>query len=281
MLHPLPCCFRLHSYLPAVLAFTLVSFGASASAADGPYVGVGGGLSLLNNSDVTAPAGDSYPPLNVTADVDAGFVVRGMAGYAFINGLRIEGEVGYRNHNIDTMNVKSPGALVELVTPAVATVINAGAITHQVYDPATTTYDDLSDPHKQLAVGAATGTQSISGDYSAFTFMANGYYDFDLGSDWKPYVGGGIGFSRISLDANSVATGRLLVDDDDTVFAYQVAGGVGYEFALSQGRSVTVSLDYRYFGTESPTFESKVVPGRDFETEIDGHDISVGLRYGF
>ncbi len=261
-----------------MLAFALVSFGASATAADGPYVGVGGGLSILNSSDVTAPAGDSYPPLEVTANLDAGFIVRGIAGWAFTNGLRIEGEIGYRNHNTDEMNVKSPGGLVDPAAPAVAAVINALAGTSVYDDPVTTTYADLSDPHKRLAVGAVTGTRPVSGDYSAFTFMANGYYDFDLGSGWKPYVGGGIGFSSISLEAES--NGALLVDDDDTVFAYQVAGGVGYEFALSQGRSVTVSLDYRYFGTESPTFKG-LVTGRNFETEIAGHDVGIGLRYGF
>ena len=39
----------------AALALMLVSFGTSALAADGPYVGIGGSLSILNDSAVTAP----------------------------------------------------------------------------------------------------------------------------------------------------------------------------------------------------------------------------------
>ena len=83
----------------------------------------------------------------------------------------------------------------------------------------------------------------------------------------------------ISLDAES-ADGESFVDDRDTVFAYQVGAGIGYEFPLSEGRSLTVSLDWRYFDTQTPTFTGKLT-GNEFETEISGHDIGIGLMYGF
>ena len=247
--------------LLAALAFALVSFGVSARAADGPYVGVGGGLSLLNDSDVTAPARGPYPPLNATASLDTGFVVKGTAGYALTNGFRVEGEIGYRKNNLDNMNVKSPGSLVELAVPA------------------TTTYAALPSPLQTSVQNAVKGTQSLSGDISALTFMGNVYYDFDLGSGWKPYVGGGLGVASISLESKS-ASGRTLADDKDTVFAYQAGGGVGYEFATSEDYTITVSLDWRYFRTADPTFNGEVT-GAEFDTEIGGHEISLGLRYGF
>lgn len=247
--------------LVAALAFALVSFGVSARAADGPYVGVGGGLSILNDSDVTAPAREPYPALNALASLDAGFVVKGTAGYAFPNGLRVEGEIGYRKNNLDGMNVKSPGSLVELAAPA------------------TTPYANLPPPYQMAVQNAVTGTQSLSGDISVLTFMGNVYYDFDLGSGWKPYVGGGLGVASISLASKS-ASGITLADDKDAVFAYQAGGGVGYEFATSEDHAITVSLDWRYFRTADPTFKGSVT-GAAFDTEIGGHEISLGLRYGF
>ena len=253
--------------LLAALAFALVSFGVSARAADGPYVGVGGGLSLLNDSDVTAPARGPYPPLNATASLDTGFVVKGTAGYALTNGFRVEGEIGYRKNNLDNMNVKSPGSLVELAVSGLEV-------------PATTTYADLPSRVQTLVQNAVTRTHALSGDISALTFMGNVYYDFDLGSGWKPYVGGGLGVASISLESKSATDGRALADDKDTVFAYQAGGGVGYEFATSEDHTITVSLDWRYFRTADPTFKGAVT-GAEFDTEIGGHEISLGLRYGF
>lgn len=264
--------------LLAALAFALVSFGVSARAADGPYVGIGGGLSMLNDSDVTAPARGPYPALNAKAGLDAGFVVKGTAGYALTNGLRVEGEIGYRKNNLDDMNVKSPGSLVELAAPEVAAAVNVSAPVYP--NPATTTYDDLPSDLQTFAQNAATGTQDLSGDISVLTFMGNVYYDFDLGLDWKPYVGGGLGVASISLESKSTASGRTLADDKDTVFAYQAGGGVGYEFATSADHAITVSLDWRYFRTADPTFKGAVT-GAEFDAEIGGHEISLGLRYGF
>ena len=266
--------------LLAALAFALVSFGVSARAADGPYVGIGGGLSMLNDSDVTAPARGPYPALNAKAGLDAGFVVKGTAGYALTNGLRVEGEIGYRKNNLDDMNVKSPGSLVELAAPEVAARVN-DLTGRSVYpNPATTTYNDLPSDLQTLAQGLATSTQSLSGDISVLTFMGNVSYDFDLGLGWKPYVGGGLGVASISLESKSTASGRTLADDKDTAFAYQAGGGVGYEFATSADHAITVSLDWRYFRTADPTFKGAVT-GAEFDAEIGGHEISLGLRYGF
>lgn len=267
--------------MPAALALLLVSFGTSVYAADGPYVGIGGSLSILNDSSVTAPARDSYTPLNANATTKNGFAVRGMAGYAFPSGFRVEAEIDYRKHNTDQMDVKSPGSLVETAAPLVAQKVNAGAGATIYADPANTSYSDLQAPHQQLAVNAVTQEpQGVDGAFSMLAFMANVDYDFDMGSPWKPYVGGGLGLAIISLDAESASTGDSLVDDSDSVFAYQVGAGIGYEFPLPEGRSVTVSLDWRYFGTQTPTFTGDIT-GNEFDAEISGHDIGIGLIYGF
>ena len=267
----------------AALAVMLVSFGTSAQAADGPYVGIGGSLSILNDSEVTAPASGPYTPLNINATTDNGFAVRGMAGYAFSSGFRVEAEIDYRKHNTDAIDVKSPGTLVELAAPRVAQGINAAAIagggSPPYPDPTMTTYAHLPPQGQAQAAAAVTGSRPVNGAFSMLAFMANVDYDFDMGSPWKPYIGGGLGLAIISLDTET-AEGRSLADDRDTVFAYQVGAGIGYEFPLPEGRSVTVSLDWRYFDTQSPTFKGDVT-GAEFDVGISGHDIGIGLMYGF
>ena len=62
--------------LLAAFALMLVASGTSVYAAEGPYVGVGGSLSILNDASVTASAGD-YPALDANATTKNGFAVRG------------------------------------------------------------------------------------------------------------------------------------------------------------------------------------------------------------
>ena len=266
----------------AALAVMLVSFGTSALAADGPYVGIGGSLSILNDSAVTAPANEPYTPLNINATTDKGFAVRGMAGYAFPSGFRVEAEIDYRRHNTGEMDVKSPGTLV--ITPAARqfkidpTKLGPGS---PELERVEAIYSGLTPEQRGRFEDGVVGASpiTVNGAFSMLAFMANVDYDFDTGSRWVPYVGGGLGLAIISLDTETEA-GTSLADDRDTVFAYQVGAGIGYEFPLAEGRSLTVSLDWRYFDTQSPTFKGDVT-GAEFDVGISGHDIGIGLMYGF
>ena len=259
----------------AALAVMLVSFGTSALAADGPYVGIGGSLSILNDSNVTAPAREPFKSLNANATTDNGFAVRGMAGYAFPSGLRVEAEIDYRRHKTDKMDVNSAGGVALSAFAQHPGFNPMGLPARELLDE----YRALPETTKKLFEDGAEDTHIVTGAFSMLAFMVNMDYDFDMGSPWKPYVGGGLGVASISLDAES-ADGESFVDDRDTVFAYQVGAGIGYEFPLPEGRSVTVSLDWRYFGTQTPTFTGAVT-GNEFQTEISGHDIGIGLMYGF
>ena len=266
----------------AALAVMFVSFGASAYAGDGPYVGIGGSLSILNDSAVTAPERGVYTPLNTNATTKNGFAVRGMAGYAFTSGLRVEAEIDYRRHGTDKMDVKSPGTIV--LTAAAPrfnidpTKLGPGTTELQQVEAI---YSNLPPEQRGQFEGGvvAASPHTINGSFSMLAFMANVDYDFDTGSQWVPYVGGGLGVATISLDTES-AGGVSLADDSDTVFAYQVGAGIGYEFPLEEGRSITVSLDWRYFGTQTPTFKGSVT-GTEFDVGISGHDIGIGIIYGF
>lgn len=111
------------------------------------------------------------------------------------------------------------------------------------------------------------------GSASVFSAMLNVFYDIPVG-DWVPYVGGGIGVARVSINDFKVL-GIPLADDSDTVFAWQVGGGVGYKIDPAW----TVVLDYRYFSTTDPDFVD--LGGAPFSAEIDIHMIRVGTIYRF
>ncbi len=264
----------------AALAVMLVSFGASAHAGEGPYVAVGGGVNILNDADVTAQyANPLFTPLDAKSSTDTGYKVKGALGWAFANGFRVEGEISYRKHNLNEINVRSPGAFVLDAYNAFARSSNPPLPEgRDYYLAAAEANPGLKQTLEQAAIRESP--HPLTGDFQALTFKANAFYDIDLGFAWKPYVGGGIGLTKVSVDVSSGTTGNVLVDDSETVFSYQVGGGVGYEFPLPEGRSVTLSLDYRYFDAGSPTFTGHD-SNLDFDASISGNYVGVGLRYGF
>ncbi len=243
-------------FLVLASAVVMGAFASSAAVAAGQgfYVGLGAGLALVNKTDITGrvdPDNPRYnPPLDATADTENGFGVAGALGYRFASGFRIEGEVGYRKNDLDGINVRHPGTLVALLPPG---------------SPA----------------AALTGDQELDADVAMLTFMANLWHDIDLGNGWMPYLGGGIGLGRFSVFSKSAdPNSQTLVDDKDSVFAYQFGGGIGRTVDESGGQPVVISLDYRYFGTEDPTFKGSLT-GAETDSEYSGHHIGIGLRIGF
>lgn len=122
---------------------------------------------------------------------------------------------------------------------------------------------------------AGGGSVSASGDVTALALMLNGYYDISTNSKWTPYIGGGVGFANVSIN-DFAAVGLFLADDDDTVFAYQLKAGIGYQFTPR----IDGTLGYRYFGTADADFVDS--SGAPFST--DGAQINaveIGLRIRF
>ena len=117
-----------------------------------------------------------------------------------------------------------------------------------------------------------TTIPASDGDRDSLVFMANGFYDIDIGSKFMPYLGGGVGFAHISINDASIF-GVTLADDSDTVFAFQLGGGVN--FALSP--RVSFSLDYRYLHALDPEFDDEF--GGSFEAEYQNHTVMVTVRF--
>jgi opacity protein-like surface antigen len=117
---------------------------------------------------------------------------------------------------------------------------------------------------------AGFGSLPLNGDVSALSLMLNGYYDFTTAGVLTPFIGAGLGFSRVSVDS-----GTLEVDDSDTVFAYQLA--LGGSFTINPQLNLVVQ--YRFFGTSDPSFTDN--DGDRFKTEYMTHNFLAGLRYSF
>ena len=126
--------------------------------------------------------------------------------------------------------------------------------------------------HDQISLLGVTGP--LGGDTSSMALMLNAYYDFRMVSPTiVPYIGGGIGGAFVSVDAS--VGGLQLIDDDDLVFAYQVAAGVG--FAVN--KQVTIDLGYKYFATADPSFD--LSGGGSVDGEYKSHNVFLGVRYNF
>jgi len=182
----------------------------SAQNANSFYGGAFGGLTILPDLTLSQSGFGS-----ADLETDAGFVFGGVIGYKWAFGLRAEGEISYRENDMD----------------------NIGGV-------------------------------PVSGDLSSLTFMANGWYDFNTGTPWIPYVGGGIGVASVSVDSPGF-------DESDTVFAYQFGGGIGYEV----NTGIVLSADYRFLGTSDPSFPDPGFP--DIEAEYYSHNIMIGIRGHF
>lgn len=135
---------------------------------------------------------------------------------------------------------------------------------------------ELAYRRNSLDEQSALGTTfQMQGDAATLALMANGIYEFQSGaSAFAPYLGAGIGVARFSLiDAGVV--GSTPEDNDDTVFAYQLIAGVGYDLSPT----LTVFADYRLFGTANPEFTES--DGDVIETEYLGSTVLIGLSRKF
>jgi len=141
---------------------------------------------------------------------------------------------------------------------------------------------ELSYKHGEMAtITDSSGVQyrNVDGTVGALAMMFNVFMDLHNPSPVTPYFGGGIGVAALHLsDTFGTSDGSrtlLYLEDDDSVFAYQV--GAGLEIALN--RSLSLDLGYRYFATTKGRFDSSY----DIDTELkfQSHNAAVGLRVKF
>jgi len=222
-------------------------------------------------------------------EADSGFVVGGAWGLTFEGNLRAEFEAAYRSYDIGSHHqlggMQSHHSRTYLTLSVVGYVFyDAPPIVCTGSGPCGTTATSSAftsgDPfvlygYKTGGTGPTTitGTAHSSGDLTAFSLMANVWYDFDLGTPVVPFIGAGIGTAKLDLSYDARVTFPSTTtsthgDASDWVFAWQLGAGLGYEL----GNGMTLSAQYRYFATG----DASVRDGQS--VDVKANEVLIGLN---
>ena len=245
------------------------------------YVSGFGGVSWMQNMDSSDTYQYAAPEHNYTENTDlgSGLAVTGAIGCDY-GSYRLEAEVGYQTNDVKSRAYYDNGVVFEWPTNSLGT----------------TTTDRVA----------------MKGDVSALTLMANGYYDFDLGSKVELYVTAGVGVAQVSW--HNVTNVTDVIDGEDGVSVLEPHNGVSlpYTFAANPdpgfnahettlawqvgagiaapiADNVKVDLRYRYFATTDFTVadsgSSWYDPGNtgsvSGNTNLSSHSVLLGLRVDF
>lgn len=118
---------------------------------------------------------------------------------------------------------------------------------------------------------ADQGGSGIDWIFRSISFMGNGYFDIPTNSPLRPYLGAGLGFAVVELEADNFG---LTSSDSDLVGAFQLMAGLGFDISPK----ATLTFGYRYFTTTDPSFNDAF---GSFETEYTSHDFLFGARFRF
>lgn len=102
----------------------------------------------------------------------------------------------------------------------------------------------------------------IGGDVTSLAYMANFYFDIPAQSVLTPYVGAGVGAADVEMSG--------FRNGSDTVIAGQVIVGA----AIATSPDVSLTFEYRLFGTDEPNINN-------FEFEYLHSNILAGIRATF
>jgi opacity protein-like surface antigen len=87
-------------------------------------------------------------------------------------------------------------------------------------------------------------SSAITQTTSTWSVMGNVWYDFDMGSRLKPYIGGGVGWARNKFIPKPFTTAQTVEDEG---FAWQAGGGLNFEV----NKDASIGLGYRYMDAGS------------------------------
>lgn len=199
------------------------------------YFSAHGGATFLNDADQS----EDSTVFATAIDSDTGFNAGGAVGVA-VSDFRFEVELGYSQNAADSLEVTNDAGLGVAV-----------------------------------GLGSLVGlTIPLDGDVRTFSYMVNAYYDFKNKTNFTPFIGFGVGGATIYYD-DIESSGVLLVDDNDTVFAYKVGAGLAYKIS----ESLNLTGDYHYLATTDPEF--KDAAGAKFDSEYESHNFNLGMRFTF
>ena len=198
-------------------AAAAAAFIATPAFADGPYVGIEGGVMFPEKQDVfgtinfTGTGPTDYARTNVTRlDYNTGFDVDVIGGYD-LGMFRIEGELGYKRASLKDAITFDNGFV---------TALNTGAGTN-------------------FSTGATLADFDLENHTDVYSAMINGLVDFGGNGGIGAYAGGGIGYADVHQFGDS--QGKL---------AWQLIAGLYAPISSN----INIGLKYRYFQTENLDF---------------------------
>jgi opacity protein-like surface antigen len=118
----------------------------------------------------------------------------------------------------------------------------------------------------------AIASASPSGELRTFTLMANAWYDFDMGNQFTPYVGGGVGYADNEIKHGILANGTA------GDFAWQLGAGVNYR--INEG--MAIGLGYRYLDAGDVEILHAPRLGGNVPTstyEVTSHNVLVNMNF--
>ncbi len=226
---------------------TYLLIGAAAAAlaapaqADGPYIGIEGGVSLKDKVTVgvrpAASTGDDPFIPAATARTKMGIDGDVILGYDF-GPFRLEAEGGYKNAKYRSLTVENAGILPVGVSVPVGTVVQNER------------------------------------DLTIWSGMVNALVEIGKDDGFQIYGGGGAGVARLELPVRVAGVGTL-IDDKQTDFAWQLIGGARFPIT----RNVDLGVKYRYFNIDD--FRLTGTNGRDLDANYSAHSVLASLIVNF
>lgn len=126
-------------------------------------------------------------------------------------------------------------------------------------------------------VSKATGNRSnYEGDQDQLAVMINGFWHPK--PDWtvSPYLGAGLGVTRISWNEVKFPGATTTLDDTDIVFTYQLVIGASYEVSPQ----LSLEIDYKYFAPDDAEIaDSHGVVGRLADQELNIFGLAVKYKF--
>jgi len=202
-------------------AAAAAAFVATPAFADGPYVGIEGGIMFPEKQDVFGTVVFTNPgtpgPVNYARtkvgqlDYSTGIDADIIGGYD-LGMFRIEGELGYKRASIKDAVTFDNGFV---------TAINTGAGTTYTTNATLTDFD-------------------LENHTDVYSAMINGLIDFG-GNGFGAYAGGGVGYADVHQ-----------FGDSQGKFAWQLIAGA----YVPVSSNVNIGLKYRYFQTDNLDFSN-------------------------
>lgn len=251
----------------------------------------GGVIGAANAADMMLPP-PPPPPMKYTPPkvVDAG------------GGFYLRGYIGMSNQQIDDFHTPAaPGGLDFMQGPSAdAGIFFGGGIGYEHNDwlrfdvtgeyRGKTRITALDRAPNSTVTPGGFQTNDYDASKSEWLFLANAYWD--LGS-WKgitPYVGAGIGTSRVTIhdftDVNVLVPAIGIAPDNDSSWNFAWALHAGAEFAIND--RVSFDLGYRYVDLGDGKVPDLITPAGANLTnnpytikDITSHDVHLGMRYKF